>query len=86
MRRFLDSWARLAIVALVLCASTGIGDETKGQLNEAEFQRLAPRLRLRGGMWDLPWQVSITDARRVALKERKPIFMIVNTGNCLGFV
>jgi len=75
-----------AMAIVLLCASTGFGGDSKAELSEAEFQRLAPKLQLRGGMWDLPWQVSITEARRVALREQKLIFMIVNTGNCIGFV
>jgi len=32
------------------------------------------------------WKVSVTEARRVAAETKKPIFLVVNTGNCLGFV
>ncbi len=32
------------------------------------------------------WEVSLTEARRRAEQEQKPIFLVVNTGNVLGFV
>ena len=52
-----------------------------------EADRLAKQLALESQSWaQLPWQVSLSDALEVAAAERKPIFMIVNTGNCLGYV
>ena len=86
MRRTFDSATRLAVAALLFCVSSVFAGEPNEKLDEAAFEQLAPQLRLQGGMWDLPWQVSINDARRVAVREKKPIFLIVNTGNCLGFV
>ena len=32
------------------------------------------------------WEVSLTEARARAEREGKPIFLVVNTGNVLGFV
>lgn len=52
-----------------------------------EADRLAARLALESQPWaQLPWQVSLSDALEAAAAEHKPIFMIVNTGNCLGYV
>ena len=31
------------------------------------------------------WKVSVTEARQLAAKENKPVFLVVNTGNCLGW-
>ena len=32
----------------------------------------------------IPWKYSITEARKQASASKKPIFMVVNTGNALG--
>jgi hypothetical protein len=81
MHTRLSIWA---VLCILFTAGTGYSEDAP--LDEKTFAKWAPQLRLSGGMWDLPWQVSITEARRVAVKEEKPIFLIVNTGNCLGFV
>lgn len=74
--------------ALALVASGGAAfaaDAAPG-LSEAEFGRLYGELELKGGMWEIDWKVDVTEARKLAAKEGKPIFMVVNTGNCLGYV
>ena len=56
-------------------------------LTEAEFNRLKPYLDLKNQPWaTVPWKSSITEARKQAAASRKPIFMVVNTGNILGCV
>ena len=56
-------------------------------LSEAEFQRLRKELQLKSKPWaTVPWQASVTEARELALKTKKPIFMMVDTGNPIGFV
>jgi hypothetical protein len=56
-------------------------------LSVAEFDRLRAGLRLKSQPWAaIPWKASVTDARRAAAEARKPVFLVVNTGNCLGFV
>jgi len=55
-------------------------------LSEAEFQRLRKELQLKSKPWaTVPWQASVTEARELALKTKKPIFMMVDTGNPIGF-
>ncbi|HLF94864.1 MAG TPA: hypothetical protein VJB14_15465 [Planctomycetota bacterium] len=57
-----------------------------GGLSNEEFRKLQPELRLKGKGWaSLPWKATLTGAREAALKERKPIFMMVDTGNPIGF-
>ncbi|MEX0718777.1 MAG: hypothetical protein WD066_19440 [Planctomycetaceae bacterium] len=86
-RRRLGHAVRAACV-VVLIASGGAalaGDALPG-LSDEEFARLHQELEMKGGMWELDWKISVTEARKQAAKERKPIFMVVNTGNCLGYV
>jgi hypothetical protein len=59
---------------------------TAAPSSEAEFKELKARLDVHNQPWaSIPWQVSLTDARRLAAKTRKPIFMVVGTGNALGW-
>ncbi len=53
----------------------------------AEEATLCTQLALKNQPWAAPrWEVSLTEARARAAKENKPIFLVVNTGNVLGFV
>jgi hypothetical protein len=53
---------------------------------EAEFQELKAKLDVHNQPWaGIPWQVSLTEARELAAKSKKPIFMAVGTGNPLGW-
>jgi hypothetical protein len=53
----------------------------------AEEEGLCRRLSIASQPWaSARWEVSLTEARTRAAKEGKPIFLVVNTGNVLGFV
>lgn len=53
----------------------------------AEERRLCDQLALKNQPWaGIRWEVSLTEARARAVKEGKPVFLAVNTGNVLGFV
>lgn len=53
----------------------------------AEERRLCDQLALKNQPWaGIRWEVSLTEARARAAKEGKPVFLVVNTGNVLGFV
>jgi hypothetical protein len=57
------------------------------RLTDAEFKQLKPILDVKNQPWTtIPWKYSITEARQLAAKTKKPIFLNVNTGNCLGSV
>ena len=69
---------RIAAAILLLALPAGLSDE--------EFRKLQPELRLKNKGWaSLPWRATLTDAREAALREKKPIFMMVDTGNPIGF-
>lgn len=69
---------RLLAALLLLVPASGLSDE--------EYRKLQPELRLKSKGWaSLPWRATLTDAREAAIKERKPIFMMVDTGNPIGF-
>jgi hypothetical protein len=61
------------------------GASGKAALSLAQFKELKPILDVKKQPWTtIPWKYSITEARKLAAKTKKPIFMVVNTGNCLG--
>jgi hypothetical protein len=56
-------------------------------LSDGQFDRLCDQLRLKNQRWaGIPWKVNVTEARRAAHAQRKPVFLVVNTGNCAGWV
>jgi hypothetical protein len=69
---------RVIAVILLLTLPAGLSDD--------EFRKLQPELRLKSKGWaSLPWRATLTDAREAAIREKKPIFMMVDTGNPIGF-
>ena len=69
---------RILSALLLLLLPAGLSDE--------EFRKLQPDLRLKSKGWaSLPWRATLTDARESAIREKKPIFMMVDTGNPIGF-
>jgi hypothetical protein len=56
-------------------------------LCEAQFKELKAKLDVKNQPWaSIHWKYSLTEARQLAAETRKPIFMVVNTGNVLGCV
>ena len=59
---------------------------TGDPISEAEFKDLKAKLDVHNQPWaGIPWQLSLTEARELAAKTKKPIFMVVGTGNALGW-
>ena len=77
-----------AAVLLGVSPTCGAGaGEDPAALEVVEFERLSRELHVKNQPWaSVPWKVSVTEARAAAARARKPIFLVVNTGNCLGFV
>lgn len=69
---------RVVAAILLLALPAGLTDE--------EFRKIQPEMRLKSKGWaSLPWRATLTDAREAAIREKKPIFMMVDTGNPIGF-
>lgn len=53
---------------------------------DPDYEKLRKELRLKNKSWaSIPWQASVTEARELAAKTKRPIFMMVDTGNPIGF-
>ena len=76
----------IALFALCLLLTPASGGEPSG-LSVAEFKQLCKQLDVKNQAWaSIPWKTNVTEARKVAARDKKPIFFNVNTGNCLGWV
>lgn len=78
----------LALAAALLTAGLASGAPAKGRSGfTAEEEKVCRELTLTARPWaTVRWEVSLTEARQRAQREGKPIFLVVNTGNVLGFV
>ena len=76
------------LVCFLGLVSCGWSAEVPSGLPVAEFQKLHQALQpSRGEAWrDLPWHTSILAAVGVALREEKPLYMLVRSGHPLGCV
>jgi hypothetical protein len=78
------------LLALGWLTSPGRGVAAEPSEKEAftpEERALCERLALKNQPWaGIRWEVSLAEARDRAERERKPVFLVVNTGNVLGFV
>ncbi len=74
------------IILLGLSGGAAGGEVPAGVFSKAEA-RLCADLTLTARPWATArWEVSLTEARQRAEREGKPVFLVVNTGNVLGFV
>lgn len=76
-----------ALAAVLTAAFFSRARAEEPTLGSSLFERLCEEMRLESQPWArIPWRASVTRAREAAARERKPIVLVVNTGNCLGFV
>jgi hypothetical protein len=86
------STCKTALVPLIVAAAGSLGlvqghEPEASRLSLAEFKELKAKLDIKNQPWaSIPWKYSLTEARQLAAKTRKPIFMVVNTGNVMGCV
>jgi hypothetical protein len=79
----------LTVAAAGAAATLPVGRAQEGQgLSAAEFERLHRLLRpSREEAWpQLPWKLSLLEARDQAAREKKPVFLLVRSGHPLGCV
>ena len=77
---------RATTVSRILAQVSGTAKTPAARFTEAEFKELKAKLDVHNQPWaSIPWQVSLTEARELAAKTKKPIFMAVGTGNPLGW-
>jgi hypothetical protein len=70
--------------ALLLWATSATA---QSQGTVADFERLHQDLCSCKEPWqEIPWRLSLLDAQAVAVKEKKPIYMLVRSGHPLGCV
>jgi hypothetical protein len=82
-RKSIRSCAGLWLAALVPSP-----DLAAGALTLADFGKLHQALQPpKDELWQtIPWQVSVLEARKLAIKDKKPIIMRVRAGHPLGCV
>ena len=82
-------WTAAVVIGVGLAGvpeSSSRAEDAADCLSKAEFDRLREELHLKNQPWaTIPWKVSLTEARQLAAKGHRPIFLVVNTGNCLGW-
>jgi hypothetical protein len=78
----------ISVLALaVVIRPAGANEKPAAKIADDEFNRLCKELHVKNQPWaTIPWKVSVTQARIAAAKAKKPIFLVINTGNCLGVV
>ena len=88
LKRLVTGLVAVAAMTTVLAPRAPAGEpEVPAPLSPSEFERLRQGLDLKRRPWArLPWKISVTDARRAAAEQGKPVFMQLNAGNCLGSV
>ncbi len=71
------------VPCLVLLTGSGL---YAGELSEADVLRLHKKLQVSGkATWrTIPWKISLLDAQRAAVSEKKPIFIWAMDGHPLG--
>lgn len=86
---------RTVTTAILVCAGWGAEGfsafaqpQPDGGLSMADFEDLYRRLQPPAGeAWrSLPWHTSLLEARAVAAREKKPLYMLVRSGHPLGCV
>jgi hypothetical protein len=72
---------------LALCISfTATADPFGEELTETEFSRLHAQLQASSeAPWrTIPWEISLLDAQRASVSQKKPIFIWAMDGHPLG--
>ncbi|HYT93635.1 MAG TPA: hypothetical protein VEL76_33260 [Gemmataceae bacterium] len=79
----------LTVATATGAATLPVGRSQEGQgLSAAEFEKLRRLLQpSREEAWQqLPWKLSLLEARDQAARAKKPVFLLVRSGHPLGCV
>jgi hypothetical protein len=61
--------------------------EERPALSVAEFKKLHKQLSTAKEPWqEIPWRLTLLEARADAVREKKPVYMLVRSGHPLGCV
>jgi hypothetical protein len=74
---------------LTLCALLTVAGSAPAQAPraDADFDRLHRELFAQKEAWqEIPWRLSLLEAQAAAVKEKKPIYILVRSGHPLGCV
>lgn len=78
------NWFAVCFAASFMCASVN-ADEPN--LTLVDFTKLHKDLTSAKEPWQtIPWQLSLVEARALAAKENKPVYMLCRSGHPLGCV
>ncbi len=85
VRRGYIVWGLAAFLAALVCPARG---DERPTLSAAEFEKLHRQLQPpRDEGWQaVPWKLTLLEARKQAVADKKPIFMLVRSGHPLGCV
>ena len=86
-RFFAAALAGAAFLSLRHAATVVAQEPAQKGLSVAEFEKLHKELSCSREPWqEIPWQLSILEARARAAKEKKPVYLLVRSGHPLGCV
>ena len=82
-----DHRCLIAICSVALVSLAGQVGADQPNLTLADFAKLHKELSSAKELWQtIPWQLSLIDARALAAKENKPVYMLCRSGHPLGCV
>ena len=75
--------AHVLLYAAWLSSATGLAAADPGPITPAQFDRLHKMVRVQPDeqrFWQIPWKLTISEARAQAAQEGKPIFVWAGAG------
>jgi hypothetical protein len=87
LSRYKTTFILLSVATAGSLGSAQNQEKQTAGFSQREYAELKAKLDLKNQAWTtIPWKYSLTEARKLAAKAKKPIFMVVNTGNVMGCV
>ena len=77
---------KLALTLLMAAAGGAMAwGQEPAPIKPEEFTSIHAQLRAKEKWESVPWKTDLRDAWELSIQEKKPIFMMVDTGNPIGF-